>query len=63
MKRICLVLALSLAACASQGPRTPADAPVAGERRAVLLHINDVYRIEGVEDGKVGGLARLRTLR
>ncbi|HEX6864448.1 MAG TPA: 5'-nucleotidase C-terminal domain-containing protein, partial [Thermoanaerobaculia bacterium] len=29
----------------------------------VLLHINDVYRIEGVEDGQVGGLARIRTLR
>ena len=61
MKRICLVLLLSLAACASPGP--PVDAPAPGERRAVLLHINDVYRIEGLEDGQVGGLARLRTLR
>ena len=25
--------------------------------------MNDVYRIEGLDDGKVGGLARLRTLR
>lgn len=63
MKRICLVLLLSLAACASPGTRTPADAPAPGERRAVILHVNDVYRIEGVEDGQVGGLARLRTLR
>ena len=35
----------------------------AGERTAVLVHINDVYRIEGVEGGTVGDLARLRTLR
>jgi 2',3'-cyclic-nucleotide 2'-phosphodiesterase (5'-nucleotidase family) len=65
MKRIpLLLLVLTLASCASQGTRTPADdAPAQGERRAVLLHINDVYRIEGLEDGQVGGLARLRTLR
>ena len=65
MKRISLLLlVLTLASCASQGTRTPADgAPAQGERRAVLLHINDVYRIEGVEDGQVGGLARLRALR
>ena len=65
MKRIpLLLLILVLASCASSGTRTPADdAPAQGERRAVLLHINDVYRIEGVEDGQVGGLARLRTLR
>lgn len=63
MKRICLALALSLAACASPGARTPVETPLPGERTAVLLHINDVYRIEGVEDGQVGGLARLRTLR
>ena len=62
-----LLLTLVLASCASSGTRTPTSerdtAPVQGERRAVLLHINDVYRIEGVEDGQVGGLARLRTLR
>ncbi|HVG06604.1 MAG TPA: 5'-nucleotidase C-terminal domain-containing protein [Thermoanaerobaculia bacterium] len=64
MKRIpLLLLVLTLASCASPGTRTPADTPAQGERRAVLLHINDVYRIEGVEDGQVGGLARLRTLR
>lgn len=67
MKRIWLVLLLSLSACATPGTRTPASerdtAPAAGERRAVILHVNDVYRIEGVEEGQVGGLARLRTLR
>lgn len=61
MQRICLVLLLALASCASPGP--PVDAPAPGERRAVLLHVNDVYRIEGLEEGQVGGLARLRTLR
>ena len=33
------------------------------ERSAVLLTINDVYRIEGLRRGAVGGLARVRTLR
>lgn len=33
-----------------------------GSRRFEVLHINDVYRIEGVADGR-GGLARIRTLR
>src|SRR5688572_22086571 len=58
-----LILSLALAACAT--PATPpAGAPTAqGERTAVLLTINDVYRIEGVEGGQAGGLARVRTLR
>lgn len=29
----------------------------------VILAVNDVYRIEGIEAGKAGGIARLRTLR
>ena len=70
-----LVLALSLAACASTPPPasppasgqtapTPAErAPAPAERSAVLLAVNDVYRIEGAEDGRVGGLARLAALR
>jgi len=32
-------------------------------RTAMLLAINDVYRIEGAEEGKAGGLARVRALR
>lgn len=31
--------------------------------KAVILGINDVYRIEGVEDGQAGGMARVRALR
>ena len=34
-----------------------------GKRKAVLLSINDVYRIEGLDDGRVGGMARVRALR
>jgi 2',3'-cyclic-nucleotide 2'-phosphodiesterase (5'-nucleotidase family)/precorrin-6B methylase 2 len=45
------------AACATPHP------PAATDRTAVLVAINDVYRIEGVENGNVGGLARVRALR
>jgi 2',3'-cyclic-nucleotide 2'-phosphodiesterase (5'-nucleotidase family) len=34
-----------------------------GDRTAILLAINDVYRIEGVDNGTAGGLARVRALR
>lgn len=55
------LLALSLlTACASSRPVRPSQAR---ERTAVLLSINDVYRIEGVEGGKAGGLSRVRALR
>ncbi|CAM2064406.1 5'-nucleotidase C-terminal domain-containing protein [Sulfidibacter corallicola] len=40
-------------------PRQAQAAPA----RAVILAINDVYRIEGAADGTLGGLARVRTLR
>jgi 2',3'-cyclic-nucleotide 2'-phosphodiesterase (5'-nucleotidase family) len=61
-----LVWALAvLTACATPGPQAPsAAAPAAGgARTAVLMTLNDVYRIEGLEDGQVGGLARVRSLR
>ncbi len=28
-----------------------------------ILQINDVYKIEGLEGGRIGGIARVRTLR
>ena len=32
-------------------------------RKAVILSVNDVYRIEGTNDSKSGGMARVRALR
>ena len=61
-----LAAALSLAtlACAGTGSRPPAAAPVPPpEVRFTILQINDVYKIEGLLGGTVGGLARVRTLR
>jgi 2',3'-cyclic-nucleotide 2'-phosphodiesterase (5'-nucleotidase family) len=59
-----VVLILLGSACATPRTQPPADAPAArGERTALVLAINDVYRIEGVEDGQAGGLPRVRTLR
>src|SRR5688572_23993605 len=51
-----VALLLFLAACATV---PPAPAPA----RFKILQINDVYKIEGLEGGQSGGLARLRTLR
>lgn len=65
MIRRLLILALALGACASPSPRTPRAPQQAapGTRTAVLMAINDVYRIEGLEEGRVAGLARVRSLR
>jgi len=53
------------AACAGTSTRRvePAAPPPHGGARFTILQINDVYKIEGLEGGRVGGLARVRTLR
>ena len=66
-------LSLSTLACTTAETETPtsrpssADLPAATEtseaRQVVLMHINDVYRIGGVDEGKAGGLSRVRALR
>ena len=38
-------------------------APRPREARFTILQVNDVYKIEGLEGGSSGGMARLRTLR
>lgn len=53
-------LALGLGACDISGRRL-VSTDLAKE--AVILAVNDVYRIEGVADGGAGGIARLRALR
>jgi len=70
MRRACRLAAplllLFLAGCATNRPAAPATvapAAVPHERTAVLLAINDVYRIEGVDRGTIGSIARVRTLR
>ena len=51
-----------LVAGAARQTAAPSSAP-ARDRTAVLLAINDVYRIEGLQEGAIGGLARVRSLR
>jgi 2',3'-cyclic-nucleotide 2'-phosphodiesterase (5'-nucleotidase family) len=55
---VCLLVAAGCVAV-SRAPRAAGT----GDRTAVILAINDVYRIQGLEGGRVGGLARLRSLR
>ncbi|HEY6065959.1 MAG TPA: bifunctional metallophosphatase/5'-nucleotidase [Thermoanaerobaculia bacterium] len=61
-----LLLIAGTVACAgtASGRRAgPAAAAATGPLRFTILQINDVYKIEGLEGGRVGGLARVRTLR
>src|SRR5262249_39260269 len=44
-----------------QGPPEPPKPPP--PTRFTILQINDVYRIEGIEGGRKGGLSRVRALR
>ncbi|MEM7480832.1 MAG: metallophosphoesterase [Acidobacteriota bacterium] len=57
---LALLVILALHGCASTAP-DPAE--TAAEPFFEILAINDVYRIEGVDDRQRGGMARLRTLR
>ena len=58
MHRLLLATALlALAGCAAPAPR------VGDPGTVTILAINDAYRIEGVDGGTVGGLARLATMR
>jgi len=61
MRRAILAAAL-IGAVAFPAASTSADGP---KRDAgfTLLQINDTYKIEGLEAGRVGGLGRVRTLR
>lgn len=73
MNRLLLYLALSLAlliGCRTTAPSTrtatpptavTATRPVAGQP-VTILHINDVYEIAPLDNGRVGGMARVATL-
>jgi 5'-nucleotidase len=51
-------LALSISTLSAAAP-----AEVLARRTFTILQINDLYKIEGLEAGRFGGLARVRTLR
>ncbi|MBF8277438.1 MAG: bifunctional metallophosphatase/5'-nucleotidase [Candidatus Brocadiaceae bacterium] len=63
--RFCVpvIMALLLLSCASPAAMQEKGSMVAPESRFTILQVNDVYKIEGLEGGDVGGIARLRTLR
>lgn len=62
--RAALVLSSALALGCLAHPSTAEDPPAApGERRFTILQLNDVYKVEGLEHMRVGGLARARALR
>ncbi|HET7435913.1 MAG TPA: bifunctional UDP-sugar hydrolase/5'-nucleotidase [Thermoanaerobaculia bacterium] len=55
------LLALTFVSCATLPPQQTAAAPQAA--RFKILQINDVYKVEGLDAGATGGLARVRWLR
>lgn len=55
MRRLLAALTLFATGCASQFSQPTT--------RFKILQINDVYKIEGLEGGQLGGMARVRTLR
>ncbi len=69
---ILLLLLLSLSACATfderphdvtSQPSAETEAPDAARRSFTILAVNDIYRLKGIDGGRSGGLARLRSLR
>ncbi len=69
MIRLVPFLLVLAPACRKPAPEVAPPAPVAacgllpdGARVFRILHLNDIYRIEGLADGR-GGIARVRTLR
>lgn len=71
MRRLALLSVLAVACTGKSRPPVPGPAAAAstkcgvhadGSRTFGILHVNDVYRIEGLLDD-TGGLARLRRLR
>lgn len=63
--RFCVpvIMALLLLSCGSPAAVQEKGGTAAPERCFTILQVNDVYKIEGLEGGDVGGIARLRTLR
>jgi 5'-nucleotidase len=59
LRRVLTSVLLVFAAGCATVPPTPRNTPT----RFKILQINDVYKVEGLEGGQLGGLARVRTLR
>ncbi len=57
IRRLLAALTILAAGCATTSQ------PMQQPGRFKILQINDVYKIEGLEGGQVGGMARVRTLR
>ncbi|NNF79141.1 MAG: bifunctional metallophosphatase/5'-nucleotidase [Rhizobiales bacterium] len=62
LDRACALLVASVIWCVFAG-FGGAPALAQDEKKAVILSINDVYRIGGINEGRHGGMARVRALR
>ncbi len=62
LKRVLRAAVVVLAGCLAWGAGAAAAQAQQG-KKAVILSINDVYRIGGINEGRQGGMARVRALR
>ncbi len=60
MSRALPILSITLMLLVQPSPGLADEHPT---RRVSVLAINDIYRIDGVDDGATGGIARIRSLR
>lgn len=60
---LALALAAFTASSCAHGTAAATAQATPSDRTAVIMAINDVYRIEGLNGGSIGGLARVRALR
>lgn len=56
------VFSLVFGSCATTRPKAASE-PAPAIRTALLVSINDTYRLEGLDEGARGGFARVRSLR
>jgi 2',3'-cyclic-nucleotide 2'-phosphodiesterase (5'-nucleotidase family) len=58
-----VLLAVLLPGASRAQDSAPTQSAAAAERRVTFIAVNDIYRLDGIADGKIGGLTRVRTLR
>ncbi|MEZ0229628.1 MAG: bifunctional UDP-sugar hydrolase/5'-nucleotidase [Planctomycetota bacterium] len=62
-RAVVLLVGAGILGCAAHHSLAEDPAPTTGDKHFTILQLNDIYKVEGLEHMRVGGLARARTLR